>query len=122
MLSSVFNKFFLNIFNFLFDNIKRLLYNWGKEVDCMTIEQQIKMALSYSGISQAELARRLGTTPSNLNQKVKRNTLTKEEMERIAAALGGTWRAEFVFDDGTVIWLLPTLTPGGYNQGAPNCG
>lgn len=69
----------------------------------MTIEQKLSMALSYKGMSQAELARRIGTTPSNLNQKVKRNTLTKEELEQIAEALGGTWRAEFVFDDGTVI-------------------
>lgn len=69
----------------------------------VTIEQKIKMALSYSGVSQAELARRMGTTPSNLNQKVKRNTLTKEEMEQIASTLGATWRAEFVFEDGMVI-------------------
>lgn len=69
----------------------------------MTIEQKLKMALGFTGISQAELARRIGTTPSNLNQKVKRNTITKEEMEEIATALGGTWRAEFVFADGTVI-------------------
>ena len=68
----------------------------------MTIEQQINMALAYKGISQAELARKIGTTPSNLNRKVKRNTLTKEEMEQIAKALGGCWRAEFVFDE-TVI-------------------
>ena len=69
----------------------------------MTIEQKIKMALSYTGISQSELARTLGTTPQNFNQKLKRNSLTKEEMEQIAQALGGSWRAEFVFDDGTVI-------------------
>ena len=69
----------------------------------MTIAQKLSMALSYKGISQAELARRIGTTPSNLNQKVKRNTLTKEDLEQIAEVLGGTWRAEFVFDDGTVI-------------------
>ena len=69
----------------------------------MTTEQKIKMALSYTGISQAELARELGTSPSNLNQKVKRNTLTKEELEQIAEVLGGVWRAEFVFADGTVI-------------------
>lgn len=69
----------------------------------MTIAQKLSMALSYKGISQAELARRISTTPSNLNQKVKRNTLTKEELEQIAEVLGGTWRAEFVFDDGTVI-------------------
>lgn len=69
----------------------------------MTIEQKLKMALSYKGISQSELARRINTTPSNLNQKVKRNTLTKEELEQIAQVLGCTWRAEFVFDDGTTI-------------------
>ena len=54
----------------------------------MTIEQKIKMALSFTGISQAELARRLNTTPSNLNQKIRRNTLTKEEMEQIAQGFG----------------------------------
>ena len=69
----------------------------------MTIEQKINMALAYRGMSQAELARKIGTTPSNLNRKVKRNTLTKEEMEKIAKALGGAWRAEFVFQNGTVI-------------------
>ena len=69
----------------------------------MTIEQKLKMVLAFSNVSQAELARRLGTTPSNLNQKVKRNTLTNEELEQIANALGCTWRAEFVLNDGTVI-------------------
>lgn len=68
----------------------------------MTIEQQINMALAYKGISQAELARKIGTTPANLNKKIKRDTLTKKEMEKIARALGGSWRAEFVFDE-TVI-------------------
>lgn len=69
----------------------------------MTIAQKLNMALSYKGISQAELARRMGTTPSNLNQKVKRNTLTKEELEQVAEVLGGMWRAEFEFPDGTII-------------------
>ena len=80
-----------------------MLYNLAHGGDSVTIEQKLKMALAYVGVSQAELARRIGTTPPNLNQKVKRNTLTNEEMEQIAAALGGNWRAEFVFDDGTVI-------------------
>ena len=69
----------------------------------MTTEQKIKMALSYTGISQSELARRIGTTPQNFNQKLKRNTLTNEEIEQIATVLGGSWRAEFVFPDGTTI-------------------
>ena len=69
----------------------------------MNVETKIKMALSYAGISQAELARRIGTTPQNLSLKIKRNTLTKEDMEQIAAALGGTWRAEFVFEEGGAV-------------------
>lgn len=69
----------------------------------MNIEQKVNMALSYKGISQAELARRMNTSPSNLNQKVKRNTLTKEDLESIAEALGGKWIAEFEFPDGTKI-------------------
>ncbi len=79
-----------------------MLYNL-KKGDYMTIEQKINMALSYKAISQAELARKMGTTPSNLNQKVKRNTLTKEELETIAKVLGAIWRAEFEFPDGTII-------------------
>lgn len=69
----------------------------------MTIEQKINMALSYKGISQSELARLIGTSPQNFNRKVKRNTLTKEELEQIAEILGGKWKAEFEFPDGTVI-------------------
>ncbi len=69
----------------------------------MTIEDKLRTALAHQHISQAELARRLNTTPSNLNQKVRRNTLTKEDLEQIAEALGCKWRAEFVFEDGTII-------------------
>lgn len=69
----------------------------------MTIKQKIKMALGYAGISQAELARRVEMTPSNFSQKLQRDTFTLEEMERIAAALGGEWRAEFVFPGGIAI-------------------
>ena len=69
----------------------------------MTIAQKVSMALSYKGMSQSELARQLQTSPQNLSQKIKRNTLTKEELEQIADILGGKWRAEFEFPDGTTI-------------------
>lgn len=69
----------------------------------MTIEQKIKMALARCNMSQSELAGRMGQTPSNLNQKIKRGTLTQEEMHEIATVVGGVWIAEFRFDDGTVI-------------------
>ena len=64
-----------------------------------TIEAKIRVALARANISQAELARRVGQTPSNLNQKIKRGTLTYEEMKQIAADIGCRWVAEFVFNE-----------------------
>lgn len=69
----------------------------------MTTEQMIKMALTYSGITQADVARRLGTTPSNLNQRIKRGTITKDDLERIAGAIGAQFECHFVFPDGTKV-------------------
>ena len=69
----------------------------------MTIAQKIGMALSYKNMSQSELARQIGTTPQNLSKKIKRNTLTKEELEKSAETLGAIWKAEFEFPDGTII-------------------
>jgi len=69
----------------------------------MTMEQKINMALAYRGISQAALARTLGTTPSNFNQKLKRETFSVDELEKIATALGGEYFFGFRFGDGTQI-------------------
>ena len=69
----------------------------------MTMEQKISMALAYKGMSQAALARALGTTPSNFNQKMKRGTFTVEELEGIAAVLGASYSFGFTFEDGTTI-------------------
>ena len=69
----------------------------------MTMEQKISMAIAYKGISQAALAREVGTTPSNFNQKLKRGTFTVEELEKIGEALGGQYFVGFEFPDGTKI-------------------
>lgn len=69
----------------------------------MTIAQKINMALAYKGMSQAALARAIGMTPSNFNQKFKRETFTQEELEQIAEALGGAYVFGFEFPDGTKI-------------------
>lgn len=88
--------------------IKRLLYNeccgiiFG-EVIKMTMEQKICMVLAYKGISQAALAREMGTTPSNFNQKLKRGTFSVEELEAMAAALGAKYFFGFEFEDGTKV-------------------
>lgn len=67
-------------------------------------EQKIKAAASYHGISQAKLAKEIGMTPSNFNQKLKRDTFTDEELIEIAKALGAEFQpCAFVFPDGTRI-------------------
>lgn len=70
----------------------------------MSMEQKIKTAAAYKGISQAKLAEAIGMTASNFNQKLKRSTFTEEELAEIAKAL----QAEYipfaiVFPDGMKI-------------------
>lgn len=67
----------------------------------MTLEQKISMALAYKQTSQAALARMVGQTPSNFNQKMKRGTFTVEELEKIGEALGAKYFFGFEFEDGT---------------------
>ena len=67
----------------------------------MSLEQKISMALAYKQTSQAALARMVGQTPSNFNQKMKRGTFTVEELEKIGEALGAKYFFGFEFEDGT---------------------
>lgn len=70
----------------------------------MGMEQKIKTAIAYKGISQAKLAEEIGMTPSNFNQKLKRNTFTEEELAQIAGALGADFEPfSFMFPDGMKI-------------------
>jgi len=50
-------------------------------------------------ISQAELCRRIGQTPQNFNKKLKRGTVSFEEMMAIAEALGVGYEQSFVLPD-----------------------
>ena len=69
----------------------------------MTISQKIKMALAYKGMSEAELARTVGSSPQAFNQRMKTGKFSSEEMERIAEALEATYYFGFEFKDGTKI-------------------
>ncbi len=75
----------------------------GGECKYMTIAQKIRMALAYKHMSEAELARSIGSTPSAFNQRMKTDKFAKSELEQIASILGATYKAEFEFPDGTVI-------------------
>ena len=67
----------------------------------MTLVQKIKAICAVAGISEAELARRIGTTPQNLHQRIKVGRFTQEEMEQMAAAVGAEFKMVFRFPDGT---------------------
>ena len=47
------------------------------------------------------MARKVGTTPSNFNQKMKRASFTMGELEKMAEILGVKYFCGFEFEDGT---------------------
>lgn len=66
----------------------------------MTTSEQIRVLCVRSGISISELARRINQSPQNFNAKLKRNTVTQNELNRIADALGVTYEQYFVLANG----------------------
>ena len=69
----------------------------------MTNAQKIRMALAYVRMSEAELARRLNTTPQAFNQRMKTDKFSSNELEKIANVVGAKYLAYFEFPDGTKI-------------------
>lgn len=68
----------------------------------MDIVMKIKLAETYSGITEAELARRLGyKSQQAFAQRMKTGKFTGEELSRIASALGASYTCFFEFPDGT---------------------
>lgn len=64
---------------------------------------KIKLACTLAGVSVSELARRIDTSPQNLNQRLKVGRFSTEELERIAQALGAEFQLEFIFPDGSKV-------------------
>ena len=77
-------------------------------------EKQIRVALAYAGLSQAEAARHMGVTPSWFQKKLARGTWTDDELERLASAIGARYTARFDFPDGFRVvqgWTRSPLDP-----------
>jgi hypothetical protein len=63
----------------------------------MDVREYIKLCCVKRGnMSEAELARRTGQTPQNMNNKYKRNTFKVSELEKVAEALDADLRISFV--------------------------
>lgn len=66
----------------------------------MTTSDQIRVLCVRSGISLSELARRINQTPQNFNAKLKRNTITQDELIQIAQVLNATYEQYFILPNG----------------------
>ena len=66
----------------------------------MNISEQIKVLCVRTNLSVSELARRMGMSPQNLNAKLKRETFTVADLDRIAEATGTTFERKFILNDG----------------------
>lgn len=66
----------------------------------MTTSDQVRVLCVRSGISLSELARRINQTPQNFNAKLKRNTITQDEMIQIAQVLNATYEQYFILPNG----------------------
>lgn len=69
----------------------------------MTTSDMIRALCEKQNISLAELCRRIGQTPQNFNKKLKRGTVSFEEMMAIAEAMGVDYEQAFVLPDGSKI-------------------
>lgn len=67
----------------------------------MNIEQKLKLSLMHTGKTQTLIAQHLGVSRALVSAKLKRNTFTKEDLEKIAEAIGGKFVCYFEFPDGT---------------------
>lgn len=90
-----------------FDIIKQSVYNMGidsgQEEQHMTITEQIKVLCVRCSVSEAELARRLGKSPQSFNAKMKRESFTVDDLDRIAEVLGVEFNREFILANGEKI-------------------
>lgn len=69
----------------------------------MKTSDLVRELCKKQNISLAELSRRIGQTPQNLNKKLKRDTLSVDELKQIADAVGVDFDLGFVLPDGSKI-------------------
>lgn len=86
--------------NFYIYVIIKSVYFTNEGDNPMAMTEKIRILLvKRKNMSEAELARRLGITPQNLNKKMHRDNFTERDLRAIAAALDCTFDASFVLND-----------------------
>lgn len=69
----------------------------------MTTSNMIRELCEKQNVSLAELCRRIGQTPQNFNKKLKRGTVSYEEMMTISEVLEVEYEQVFILPDGEKI-------------------
>lgn len=69
----------------------------------MNTSDMIRELCDKKNISISELARRIGQTPQNFGKKLKRDTVSLDEMKQIADVLEVTFEQSFILPDGECI-------------------
>lgn len=69
----------------------------------MTTSDMVRKLCEKKNISLAELCRRIGQTPQNFNKKLKRDTVSFEEMMQIAKILEVDYEQAFILPSGEKI-------------------
>lgn len=72
----------------------------------MTTSDMVRELCEKMNISLAELCRRIGQTPQNFNKKLKRGTVSLDELLAIANALGIMFEQGFTLPDGQSIKIF----------------
>ncbi len=93
----------LNSYKILILSTKSFIIIMG---DCiMRVDTQMKILGIKSDLSLSEIARRLNKTPQAFNQKIKRGSLTIDDLNDIALVTGCKFECGFVFPDGDRITI-----------------
>lgn len=71
----------------------------------MTTSDMVRELCDKKNLSLAELGRRIGQTPQNFNKKLKRGTISADEMMKIADALSVKYEQVFILSENEKIGI-----------------
>lgn len=69
----------------------------------MSTSELVKVLCVRMGISVSELARKINQSPQNFNAKLKRNSVSQQELTQIAGVLGIRYEQAFILPNGEKI-------------------
>lgn len=66
----------------------------------MDTTKKVKKLLVEYNMTASQLAEKIGTSQPNLSKKMKNNSLSVDDLEKIAAALNIEFEVNFILDNG----------------------